>query len=263
MTIVDTHFHPTDERFAADLNDVMTRARSAGVMETIAIGVDVPSSREALRFADCYDAYAAAGIHPYEAAHADEAQVQAIEACLAAPRCVALGEIGLDYTADGVSKTSQAWLFRRQLALAKARNMPVVLHIRDAYDDALSVLEEFPGLHAVLHCFAGDKDTAARALQLGAMISFTGMVTFSRNQALLQLAAEVPLDRLMVETDSPYLTPVPHRGHRNEPAYVVHTLAAIAAARGTDVHVMAEATTANAYAFFGLPKRRKETSCDE
>ena len=253
-----------DESYQDDLENVLKRADKASVHALIAVGFDVISSVRAREFAERYKQFAAVGLHPYEALGATEREIQSVgEMFQASPRCVAVGEIGLDYFRAEAARDAQAWLLRRQLALAAELQAPVILHIRNAYDDALDILEDYPQVRAVLHCFAGSAAQAQRALSLGHTLSFTGMVTFRKNAELLEIAAHTPLNRLMVETDAPYLAPVPHRGKRNEPGFVVHTLAAIAVARGLETDELAALTTDNANMFFGLSIGRNLTADHE
>jgi TatD DNase family protein len=191
------------------------------------------------------------GIHPHSASSADDAAFQRLEELASAPRVVGIGETGLDYFYDNAPRAAQRESFQRHLELARTRDLPVVVHSRDADDDLRAILREAGWGRGVLHCFSGGRDLLDEALALGWHISFAGMITFPKWDAADLLLA-VPLDRLLVETDSPYLAPVPHRGKRNEPAYVTLVARRAAELRGDDPEALMTATTANAVAFYGV-----------
>ena len=257
--MVDSHCHLADDVYEADLEDVVSRAVAAGVSGALCV-VSAGDEREltrAGRVAAVWPAVRfAAGIHPHTSgAFADDAAVDAaiLAAVAAVPGLAAIGEIGLDYHYAFSPKDRQRAVFRRQLGLARERGMPVVIHAREADAETLEILREPGGrpLSGVLHCFSGDEALLEAGLELGLHVSFAGMVTFPKADALRRLAARVPAGRLLVETDCPYLAPVPHRGRRNEPAWVVATAAALAAARGESVESFEADTTANFTRLFG------------
>ena len=263
---IDSHAHLDGERFDTDRDEVIARAREAGVQTIVAIGNgDGPGQVECgIRLAEKYDfIYATLGIHPHEARLADEAAYQNMERLAKHPKVIAWGEIGLDYFYDHSPRNVQKQVFVRQMELAAAARLPIVIHCRpsegsdNAWNDCLGLIQEHwatQGLGGILHCFTGDWAQAKRALNLGFMISFAGNVTFPKAQQIRDAAVEVPLERMLIETDSPYLAPVPHRGKRNEPAFVVNTAEAIAQLRGTTKEEIGARTTENFYRLF--PKTR-------
>ena len=252
--MTDSHCHLAGEEFAGDLADVVARARAAGVTRALVI-LAAEDEAEIARAATVSAAWPecryAVGVHPHHArAFADDAERAAAvvaERLDALPEARAVGEIGLDYHYDFSPREVQDAVFRAQIRLALGRELPVVIHTRDAEEDTLRLLmEEGRGrLHGVFHCFTGDTDAAARALGTGFMISIPGVATFPKAEALRQAAAGVPADRLLVETDSPYLAPVPHRGKRNEPAFVAKVVEQLAAVRGTSAADISEQTDRN------------------
>lgn len=252
--IVDTHAHLDDPAFDADRDAVVDRAREAGVAAIVNVGYDEARWASTLHLAGRHAAvYAALGVHPHEAAAWDAALGGRLRRALGAAKVVALGEIGLDFYRDYAPREAQRAAFTAQLALARELDLPVVLHSRAAEDEVVATLAEHRIARGVLHSFSGSAETARRALDLGLHVSLTGPVSYPKAEHQRDLARLVPLDRLLLETDCPYLAPQPRRGRRNEPAYVRYTAEAIAAARGEDVARVAAATTANAAALFGLP----------
>ncbi len=254
MQWVDSHAHLTHADFDPDRDQVLARAREAGVAAILVAGFDLESSRGAAALSAQHPGvYAAAGIHPHDAKACDDASLEAVRALLAQPRVVAVGETGLDYHYDFSPRDVQQRVLREHLALARETNLPVILHNRESDADLLRILREdgLPPAGGVMHCFSGDERLAAEALALGLMVSAAGQVTFKKAGDLRRVLAAVPLDRLLVETDCPYLAPVPHRGRRNEPAYVVEVARCLAEARGTSPEDVAAATTANAARLFG------------
>lgn len=230
---------------------VIDEAKAAGVGRLITVGTDLASSRAALDVARRHDSvWATAGVHPHDAATAD---LDGIEALLAEPEVVAVGECGLDYHYDDSPRDVQRSAFAAQVALAHAAGLALVIHTREAWDDTFDVLaaEGVPE-RTVFHCFTGGPVEARRALDLGACLSFSGIVSFKTAADLREAAVLCPLDRMTVETDSPYLAPVPHRGKRNRPAWVPLVGAAVAAAKGVDVAEVEAATTVTAERLFGL-----------
>ena len=248
--MIDTHAHL--DSLEAPPDEVLGRARAAGVTRVITIGSGIDSCRASLAIAAGHDGvYAALGIHPHQAGSDEAERLDELQRLLADERAVALGEIGLDYYRDWAPRDRQRELFERQLALAAASGKPVVIHTREAEADVLGVLDAFGGT-VILHCFSSPALLDA-ALERGYFVSFAGNVTFPKAQELREAAVGVPAERILAETDSPYLAPQPLRGTPNEPANVVHTLAVLAAARGTTAEELAEQIDANAANAFGLP----------
>lgn len=253
--LTDTHAHLMLPEFDDDRDAVIQRARDAGVERIVVIGIDVETSRAAIDLAARYDGiYATVGIHPNEVERASTEDVAQIEALAGLPGVVGIGETGLDFYRDHVSPERQNSVFRWHIQLARRCNLPVVVHDRDAHDEVLSTLQEEKAADTgvALHCFTGDQAMAAKAVAAGYHISFGGLVTF-RKTALDTVIPHIPLDRLLVETDAPYLAPVPFRGRRNEPAHLVHTASAVARFRGMTPEAVAELTSRNAQTLFRLP----------
>jgi TatD DNase family protein len=253
--LIDTHAHLDDERFTADLPAVLERAAAAGVTHTLTIGIDLPTSRAAVELAGRFPQLrAVVGIQPNHVAEAGPTDWdEIVKLAETAANVVAIGESGLDRYWDRAPFDMQEDYFVRHLALARRLNRPIVIHCREAEADVLRVLREFGGqVRGVMHSFSGDTAVALACLGLGLHISFAGMVTYKNAEDLRQVAAAVPLDRLLVETDSPYLAPVPVRGKRNEPAFVRHTAECVAKVKGVSADVVCEATTRNARELFGL-----------
>lgn len=253
--LFDTHAHLTDEAFAPDIADVLRRMGEAGVTRAICVGADLPSSKASVAFAQEHaNVYAAVGIHPHDA---DTWSLDAKDAlCVLAKdaKVKAIGEIGLDYHYDADYKELQKQVFMAQIELAQALALPVILHIREAHGDALTLLKTHAAHYiGVLHCFSGSMESAKEYLKLGFHISFTGSVTFKNAVNLAQVAKEIPPDRIMVETDCPYLAPVPLRGKRNEPANVARIARFLAELRGVELDAFAAQTTRNACALFNIP----------
>jgi TatD DNase family protein len=253
--LADTHCHLTDRAFADDVDAVIARARAAGVTHIVAVGGGGPiEASEAAADLAAHHAFirATAGIHPHDASTYDDAIEARISALLDAGRIVAVGETGLDYYYDNSPRDAQRASLARHLALAARYDVPVVLHCRDAESDlreAIAAERKLP-LAGVVHCFTGTYDDARWYLDAGLMISFTGILTFKKADELREVARRLPLDRLMVETDSPYLAPMPYRGKRNEPAYVAHVAAALAELHGTTPQHVAATTGLNAAQLF-------------
>ncbi|MBO8142551.1 MAG: TatD family hydrolase [Firmicutes bacterium] len=254
--LVDTHAHLDHELFAADQHEVIQRAREAGVCYIVTIGSDVASSEAAVRLAEQYEGvWAAVGIHPHDASGGSEEAFYRIEELARHPRVVAIGEIGLDYHYDHSPRPVQREVFIRQLELARKLDLPFVVHNREADADTMAILREHgAGMPGLLHSFAGSPDMAEECLRMGYFISTGGMVTFKKADAVREAIGRVPLDRLLLETDAPYLTPVPLRGRRNEPAFVRHVAEFVAEWRGVSFDELARITTANACRFFRLPQ---------
>ncbi len=253
MQLIDTHVHLFAPQFDRDRAAVLERAAEAGVARMIAIGYDLPTSAAALDLADAHPhIWATAGIQPHYASETGPVELDRLRTMLQHPRVVALGEIGLDYHHDRAPRPLQAELFRHQLALAREMALPVVIHTREAHADTLMILREAAqGLRIVMHSFSGNWQYAQAVLELGAYLSFSGPVTFPKAVELHKVAQAMPLDRLLIETDCPYLAPQNHRGRRNEPSYVREVAERIADLRALSVAEVAAATWANAEVLFG------------
>lgn len=247
--MIDTHAHLDA---LEDGSEAVARARAAGVDRIVAVGSGLESCRLTLEIAERHDGvFAALGIHPHQAGGEDAERVQELRRLLRHERAVAVGETGLDFFRDYAPREAQARLFERHLQIAAELGKPVVVHTRDADDATAAALEAFEG-RVVLHCFSSP-GLLPVALERDYYVSFAGNVTYPSAGALREAAAAVPADRVLVETDTPYLAPQPRRGRRNEPANVVHTLAALAEARGEDPDELEARIDANATALFGLP----------
>ncbi|QRK07808.1 TatD family hydrolase [Archangium violaceum] len=255
MRLVDSHCH-FDRAESAQVTAALERARAAGLVHAVIVGqFQGPGDWGiALEVAAAHPDFLTPtlGIHPHEAARATEADLEHLERTCARPEIHAVGEAGLDYYYDHSPRDVQAQVFRRQCALAKRLGKPLVVHVRDAHGDCEAILKEEGVSRGVIHCFTGDTDAARRYLELGFMLSLSGVVTYKKTQALQDAVRFAPLDRLMVETDSPYLAPVPYRGKKNEPSYVVETARKVAELKGVTLEQVAEVTTANAAALFGF-----------
>jgi len=253
--VVDTHAHLDDPKLAAREEEVLRRAREAGVAAVLTVGADLASSRQAVAIAGRRsEVFAAVGVHPHDARSVGEADWGELERLARCEKVVAVGECGLDFYRDLSPRPTQREVFARHLALAAQFGLPVIIHCRDAYRECFEIVrsECEPPLRGVLHCFQGDDRAASAALDLGLLIGLGGSITFPREEALRRVVATLPLERLVVETDAPYLTPRPRRG-RNEPAYVVHTAARLAEILGAEAQMVFEQTTRNAARLFGLP----------
>lgn len=261
--LVDSHAHLDSERYAEDREAMLVRAREAGVEMVLAVGIgDGPATmHRALELCREYASnpgmpriVVSAGIHPHEAELADREALETLNSLAGEPEMVAVGEIGLDYFYDHSPREIQARAFVEQMEIAVAHKLPILIHCRasadntDTWDDALSLLEQHwrrTGLGGVLHCFAGEAAHAERAMEMGFLISFAGNITFPKAQSIRDVAAIIPADRLLVETDAPFLAPVPNRGKRNEPAMVRSVAEKLAEVRGADYENIALTTTEN------------------
>ncbi|HEY2776047.1 MAG TPA: TatD family hydrolase [Candidatus Binatia bacterium] len=255
--LVDTHCHLTDAAFDEDRGEVIARARAAGLTHMVAVGGGGPieASEQALELARAHPFLrSTAGIHPHDAKSLDAATEERIAALLDAPECVAVGETGLDYYYDHSPRHTQRDALARHIALARRTDKPIVLHCRDAETDLRDVLSsEAPGgIRGVVHCFTGSYDDARWYIEFGLLVSFSGILTFPKSVAMRETAARLPLDRLMVETDSPYLAPAPHRGKRNEPALVVRVAETLAEVQAVAIERVHEVTGRNAADLFDL-----------
>ena len=276
---VDSHCHIDGTEFDADRVEVIARARSAGIEAILVIGTGNPNEGEhtrAVRMVEVYRAdvargvygddavrlprlYATVGIHPHDARHFDDRVEVSLEVLAREQsEIIAIGEIGLDYHYDNSPREMQRNTFERQIRLARKLDLPIVIHTREAAEDTMAMLEaelrgwERAGGCGVMHCFNGDEEMAERALRLGLLISFAGNLTFSKAEELRIVARQIPLDRILIETDAPYLSPVPYRGKRNEPAHVVGIAQTLATLHETNVETIARQTTANFYDLFHI-----------
>jgi len=266
--LIDSHCHLENKRFDSDRDDVFARAQAAGIEALLAIGNgDGPGTGTldcAVKVSRQYDwVYATAGIHPHEAALATQADFDELERLAREPKLIAWGEIGLDYYYDHSPRDVQQRVFVQQMEMARAAKLPIIIHNRpsdnseNAWEDLLRLIREHwstSGLGGVLHCFTGSVENAKAVLDAGFVVSFAGMVTYPKAQNIRDAALIVPLDRMFIETDSPYLAPVPHRGKRNEPAFVVEVARSIAELRKLSPEEIGQQTTRNFYNFFGLQK---------
>ncbi len=266
-TLIDSHCHLDVEQFNEDRSAVLARAAAAGVATIVNPGIDLTHCRQAVALAEVEaHVYAAVGIHPNSSANVGTKTIDAIRELAAHPKVVAIGEIGLDYYWDKVPPAQQAMVFRQQLALAAEVGLPVIIHNRDATIDTMAILREWVTDRAtqnsplaqrqfwgVLHAFGGDLALAHEAYTLNFIVGIGGPVTFRNARSLHEIAPQLDLDRLMLETDAPYLTPHPYRGQRNEPAYVALVCAQLAQLRGVEPAQIAQQSSAVATTFFGLP----------
>jgi len=257
--LIDTHTHLDDARYNDDREAMIARAREAGVDTFITIGCDLATSQSAVALADQHAfVYASIGVHPHEVKHVQDTWYDEFRRLARNRKVVAYGEIGLDYHYNHSSPKEQRDRFREQIQLAHELRLPIIIHTREADTDTVAILREERAseIGGVFHCFSGNAALAQDALDLGFYLSFSGILTFQNATALRDIAKTVPLDRLLIETDCPYLTPVPHRGKRNEPAYVTHVAAQLATIRadetGMDAHTIALATTRNAKRLFKI-----------
>lgn len=252
--LFDSHAHLDDEKFDEDREAVIQRAIEHGITGIINVGASMASSARSIALAEHHrNIYAAVGIHPHDAKDALETDYEQLAHWTELEKVVAIGEIGLDYYYDFSPKEVQRTVFIRQLDVARQTGMPFIIHDRDAHGDILDILKrEAKGLKGVLHCFSGSLEMAREVIKMGLYVSIAGPVTFKNAAKLPDIAAQVPLERLLVETDSPYLTPHPYRGKRNEPAYVKLVAQQVADLRGMDFHELAKATSENVKTLFKI-----------
>lgn len=257
--LVDSHCHLDFPDFAAELDAIVARARQAGIRRIVTISTRVKKKALMLAIAEKFpDVFCSVGTHPHNAQEEMDVDANALIALSQHPKIVAIGEAGLDYHYDNSPRDVQEKSFRQHIAAAREAKLPLVIHSRDCDTDMARVLEEEMGkgpFPAVLHCFTGGRDLAFRAIELGLHISFTGILTFKRSDELRSLAKDLPADRILVETDAPYLAPLPYRGKRNEPAYVVETAKVLAATRGVSPDEIAAQTTENFFRLFAKVPR--------
>lgn len=251
----DSHTHLNDERFEEDVVEVWQRAREGGVSRALVLGFSLEASRRAVELAGRLEGlYAAVGIHPHSAEAADAAAMRQIAELAAEPAVVAIGETGLDFSRGAERQAVQEAAFGAHLDLATERDLPVIVHVRDAFDATLAVLQDYPG-RGIIHCYTGDVEQLAGFLRLDLYISFAGVITYPSGSQTGEALKIVPGDRLLIETDSPHLAPQSRRGKRNEPVNLVETAARAAELRGTDLEDLAATTERNAARLFGLDGR--------
>jgi TatD DNase family protein len=245
--MIDSHCHLDDPKFDGDREQTIQRALDAGVDRLLAIGTGngPPDLEAAIRLAERYPViYGTIGVHPHDASKAGDETWQRLEELCAHPKVVAIGEIGLDYHYDFSPRAVQQSAFERQLEIARAAGLPIVIHTREAWPDTLALLKQWQG-GGIMHCFTGDRTQAREALDLGFHLSFGGVLTFPKAEELREAARHAPEDHILIETDCPYLAPVPHRGKRNEPAFMVETARRLAEVRGVTAERIAAVTTQN------------------
>jgi TatD DNase family protein len=253
--LIDTHAHLNDKRFDEDLDDVLERALLADVQTIVNVGYDLESSRRAIALAEDFDfLYAAVCLHPHDSRELDKHLLQQFRELCAHPRVVAVGETGLDFHYDNSPREDQRRAFAEFIHLAGEVGLPLIVHDRDAHADCLAILdkESAPGQRVVFHCFSGNADFARECVARGYVLGVAGLVTFPKEQRLPQAVQAVGLANLVVETDCPYLAPQTHRGKRNEPSYIIATLAKVAELTGVSYDDCAAATTATARGLYGI-----------
>ena len=251
--MIDTHAHLNDPKFAADLDEVISRARGAGVERIVVCGYDLASSREAVEMAARYEeVYATVGVHPHDARSFDQDALRELEELSRSAKVIAIGETGLDFHYDFSPRPAQIAAFEAHIELAGRVGLPVVVHSRESNPEALQVIGPSAANIAgcVFHCFSGDEEFARRVVDAGFHIGIDGPITFGSSEKLRKVVQGAPLERLLIETDSPYLAPVPHRGKRNEPGYLVHIAEEVARIRGLAVEDIARITSENARRLF-------------
>lgn len=253
MRLFDTHVHLLSEKFDEDRDALIARLPESGVAGMIEVGTTVPDSVKAIRLSEKADyIYATIGVHPHEAAEAEPDYIEQLRALAANPKVVAIGEIGLDYHYDFSPRDVQRDLFARQLELARELGLPVAIHMREATQDTLAILKEHNISRGVMHCFSGSAETAEICVDMGLHVSFTGSVTFKNARKVVEAAAAVPLERLMAETDCPYLSPEPVRGRRNDPSNVRYVIEKLAEIKGIAPEEMAQINISNAKGLYNI-----------
>ncbi|KZZ86514.1 MULTISPECIES: TatD family hydrolase [Bacillaceae] len=253
--LFDTHAHLNAVQYKEDLEEVIDRAKAEGVEKIVVVGFDTDTITRAMELTDQYDfIYAAVGWHPVDAIDMTDQDLEWIKELASHPKVVAIGEMGLDYHWDKSPKEVQKEVFRKQIALAKEVKLPIIIHNRDATADVVEILREEGAeeVGGIMHCFTGSAEVAKECMDMNFYISFGGPVTFKNAKKPKEVAAEIPLDRLLIETDCPYLTPHPFRGKRNEPGYVKYVAEQIAELRGMTYEEVAQITTKNAKKCFGI-----------
>ncbi len=251
--LFDTHAHYDSRQFDADRDAVLSALPGQGVGLVVNPGCDLDSSRKAIAIAEQYPfVYAAVGVHPEDCGSWQDSHVDELRSLAAHPKAVAIGEIGLDYYWKDNPRELQQRVFRAQLALAEELDLPVIVHDREAHGDSLAIVREFPRVRGVFHCYSGSAEMARELVGLGWMISFTGVLTYKNARKAVEAAQAVPLDRIMIETDSPYMAPVPHRGERNHSGLVRHTCERLAELRGISLEECQRITFENGLRFYQI-----------
>jgi TatD DNase family protein len=253
--LIDSHAHLDGERFADDLPETIERAAANGVSHILTVGCDLESSRASIAIAEKYpNIYAAVGVHPHDAAEINKQTLAEMKGLLVHPRVVALGEIGLDFFRDHCPYVIQRQAFRDQIRLAREVGKPIIVHDRDAHEETIAILteEHAEEVGGVLHCFSGDMRMAQQCLDLGFYLSFPGTISYPKNDELREVVRQVAIDRMLVETDCPYLSPQKFRGKRNEPAYVRYTAEKVAEIKALNIDDVARITSRNCYDLFGI-----------
>ena len=254
MPIFDTHAHYDADRFDSDRDELLSAMPGVGVGLVLDPGCDLPSSRAAAELAERYPhVYAAVGVHPEDCDGFQDEDLTELRRLLERPKVVAIGEIGLDYYWKEVPRDLQKEVFRAQLQLAKVLDLPVIVHDREAHADCLAIVREFPGVRGVFHCYSGSAEDAKTLVKLGWHLSFTGTITFKNARKAPEVIAAVPLERIMVETDAPYMAPTPFRGKRCDSRYVYRMAETIAEIKGLTPAEVEQATTENGKALFAIP----------
>ena len=254
--LFDTHAHYDSRQFNADREEVLSGLKEQGVSLVVNPGCDIPTSRMAVAIAEKHPfVYAAVGFHPEELDGAELSDLEEIRALAAHEKVVAIGEIGLDYywVKDEEGRKKEQDFFRAQLALAEELDLPVIVHDREAHGDTLAIVKEYPNVKGVFHCYSGSVEMAEELVKMGWMISFTGVLTYKNARKSVEVAEAVPMERLMVETDAPYMAPEPHRGKRNDSGYVVHTCRKLAEIKGLSLEECARITRENGCRLFRIP----------
>ena len=254
MELFDTHAHYDAEQFDADREELLASLPEKGVSLVVNPGCDIPTSRKALELANRYDyMYAAVGYHPESCAPYKEEELDLLREMAQNKKVVAIGEIGLDYYwEENPPKELQQKVFRAQMALARELNLPVIVHDREAHGDSLSIIREYPEVKGVFHCFSGSAEMAKELVKLGWMISFTGVLTYKNARKAVEAAEAVPVESIMIETDAPYMAPVPCRGQRCDSSLVLHTCQRLAEIKGISTEECARITMENGKRFFGI-----------
>lgn len=255
LTYIDSHAHYDDEQFDGDRDELLERLHENGVRNIVNIGCSLERSQFSVDLAEKYPfVYAAVGVHPEDAPDTPDSYLSKIEFWTANPKVVAIGEIGLDYHYDGFDRELQIRFFEEQLDLAEKSGLPVIIHSRDATEDTMNILRRRGRVKGVMHCFSGSAETAKQVLELGMNISFTGVLTFKNARKAVEAAKVVPLDRLMLETDCPYMAPEPYRGKRCDSSMITRVISKLAEIKEVSPEAVAEAATANTLKLFGRMK---------
>ncbi len=257
MLLVDTHCHLDFPEYEESEADVVERAKQAGVGSMLTIGINQESSRRAIELSRQFpEVYAAIGIHPHDAAKATDHDFEVFERLLEKEDVVALGETGLDFYYENSPKETQIKVLKRFLEMSKIKNLPYIFHVRDAFSEFFEVMKKYESrnLRGVMHCFSGGEAEAEEALRHGLLISFTGILTFKKSDQVREVAKAIPLDKILLETDSPFLAPQSHRGKTNEPSFLPEIAEVLAEVKGVTTEEVAEVTTENCRKLFGFPK---------